>query len=256
MVKKWGLTWHPVNLKMLTNMNINSNYITRIQEDWPHGHQLMIKLFLKYANFAVREITVMAKTRNPIFETPNRPFLSGMIRFGAVDYFLDRACKMNLLPGISPQWIPLTKGEGVVHALELQGKHTSLVAHHISTPNDPPRGSILRNYRRLLNHRCLLNEQNPALSPEFEDSKNETTPANNLVNLTLVHGGKPSEFAYLRIYHRRDKPKKFIPFSNDNIMLLEPESSRRGGVEQEQIADAEVELKKHLEEIKKQQAQE
>lgn len=246
------MTWHPVNIILLTRMNINSDSLTDIQEDWPHGHQLIIKLFLKYANQAVRETTVLANTRNPIFDTPNRPFLSGMIRFGAVDYFLERACKMKLLPGINPVWIPLTKGEGVVHALELQGKSTSLIAHHLSSPIDPPRGSILRNFRRLLNDRRISNARNPSL---FGETKEEIPPSDELINLTLVHGSKPEDFAYLRIYHRLDKPQKYIPFSAENIMLLQPDTAS-GAVEEEQIAEAEVELKKHLKEIKKQQAQE
>jgi hypothetical protein len=229
-------------------MNVDAEFLTKIQEDWPHGHQLILQLFLKYANYAVREITVLPKSRNPIFETPNRTFLSGMIRYGAVDYFLDRACQMKFLPGIKPRWIKL---EGIVSALVLEGKYTSLIAHHLQTPNDPPRNSILRDYRRLLNERLRLNEQNPSL---FEDAKKEPEPISpsSPINLTLVHG---KDFAFLRIYNRRDKPKKFIPFSIDNIMALKP-MKEAASVEAEQIADAEVKLKKHLEEIKKQQAQE
>ena len=232
---------------------MNTEFFNQIQEDWPHSHQLVLQLFLKHANLAVRETTVLANTRNPIFETPNRSFLSGMIRFGAVDYFLERACKMNLLPGIKPQWIPLTKGEGVVHALELQGKYTSLIAHHIATPNDPPRGSMLRNYRRLLNDRLKLNEQNPSLFEEDNKKILELKPSEiRTVNLTLVHG---KDFAFLRIYNRLDKPKKYVPFSNENIMVLKPAGSNAND-EAEQIIEAEVQLKKHLQEIKKQQAQE
>lgn len=239
-------------------MNIDPEFFTKIQDEWPHGHQLILKLFLKYANTAVRELTVLANTRHPIFDTPNRPFLSGMLRYGAVDYFLHRACIMNLLPGITPQWVPLTEAEGGVHALLLEGKHTSLIAHHLTFPDDAPRTSILRDCRRLLNERLRLNEQNPSL---FDDRKAKPAPTGEppKINLTLVHGGKPSEFAYLRIYHQRKHQKKYIPFSQNNIMLLEPitlVSDKTVHAEAEQIAEAEIQLKAHLKEITKKNAQE
>lgn len=80
--------------------------------------------------------------------------------------------------------------------------------------------------------------------------------AASLVNLTIVHGGKAAPFAHMRIYYKRKKPKVYFSlFDNENIMLMEPLETA-GSVEAEQIVEAEIKLKKHLEEIKKQQAQE
>src|SRR5204863_444291 len=151
------------------------------------------------------------------------------------------------LKGITPIWLDLTGGEGGVAALELRGKYTSLIAHHLQLPDDCPRGSTLRNDKR------LWNQQNPILVG-FPGAEEAEQPESSLINLLLVHGGRSAEFAFLRVYHSFDNARDFIPFSG-NIMLLEPETAASPG-EAEQIAEAEIQLKEHLKKIRKNQAEE
>jgi hypothetical protein len=239
---------------------MEAELLTKIEQDWPFTNRLMLQLCVKQSNHAIRELTVLRNTRNPIFDTPNRAISSGMNRWIATDYFLDRACKMGLLPGITSVWVPLVKRkkvDGGPHALELRGKHTSLIALHLKTPIDSPRGSIFRDFRRLLNERRLQNqhfsslfeEDNKRAKQEIEELEKRAS----LLNLTLTHGGKDAPFAMLRVYHDATKPSVYVPvFSLENIMLLEPSNSAN----EEQIQVAELKFSEHLKEIKKQQANE
>lgn len=239
---------------------MDSELLTKIEEDWPLSNRLILELCLKQANHAIREMTVLANTRNPIFDTPNRAISAGMNRWIATDYFLEHACRMKYLPGIKPEWVSLVrkkKVDGGVHVLELRGKHTSLIAHHLKTPLVTPRGSIFRDYRRLFNERTLTNERNISLFTEDnEKAKRELEALESrlsLINLTLVHGGKDAPFAALRIYHKSKKPKTYLSvFEFENIMLLEPSDSGN----EEHIIEAEIKLNEHFKELKKQQAQE
>lgn len=218
-------------------MNSKLNYLTNIQHDWPVQHQLHLQLFLRYSYSAVYDL-VYGPQRNVIFDTPNKAWFAGINGYGAVDYFLERACEMKLLPGIAPVWLSLTNGENSISALELRGRYTSVVAHHIHFPDDTPRDSSLRDDKR------LFNQQNPLLpgiSADNSDAKDSP------INLTLVHGGKAAEFAFLRVYTSASQPSQFISVS-DNIMALAPPISG-----EEEIKEAEIKLKEHLRNLRKQQ---
>ena len=232
-------------------MKNNPSYLTKIQADWDITNLLHLQLLLRYAYTDVKEVT--RPDKNPVFSTPNRSFLAGMIRFGAVDYYLERGCAMGLLNGITPVWRDLKepdandeakgatpRGQGV-RALELLGKHTSLISHHLQVPEDPPRGSKLRDDMR------VRNEQNPLL-PAFADNQ---TPVIAPIHLTLVHGNKSAEFAFLRVYDNFQHANNFLPVG-ENIMQITPLSTAgTGGAEE--IAEAEIKLKKHLKEFRQQQ---
>ncbi len=219
-------------------MNSGGNFLTKIEQDWPLQHQLHLQLFIRYAYTAVYDLIYGPQTRSVIFSTPNRGWFAGINRYGAVDYFLERACEMKLLQGITPAWLPLTNGENSIYALELRGKYTSTVAHHLHFPEDTPRGSTLRDEKR------LYNQLNPSLPGFAEDSQDaEASP----INLTLVHGGKAAEFAFLRVYTSAEQPGQFIPVTG-NVMAITPPASGN-----EEIKEAEIKLKEHLKNFKKQQ---
>jgi hypothetical protein len=144
----------------------------------------------------------LAETEVP-FATPNRHFLSGMVRYGAVDFFLADAAANGEIPGFEPKWISLT-GTGGVYALELIGPGVSIIAHHVQSPDDPPRDSILRFEKRASNQLLL-----PGMT------EGSSTP--QIVSLTLVHGDKLGEFAFLRIYTDPQDLRHYQDFGT-NIM--------------------------------------
>jgi len=135
--------------------------------------------------------------------------VTGQIRWTFVDYFLERGCAVGTLSGITATWVPLSLNGGGIQALELRGSETSIVAHHLQQPENPPRESGLRFERRLLNYR------NPML-PGFGDGEEVNTA---LINLTLVHGDKSAEFAFLRVYDDPGNLQSFLRVS-DNLMVL------------------------------------
>ncbi len=95
-------------------MQNETDYLTKIKEGYPRSHLIDIQLVIQYAYRAVLDLT-SGKGANPIFDTPQKEWFSGLLRYIAVDSFLERACgEMKLLKGISPVWSPLTDSESGV----------------------------------------------------------------------------------------------------------------------------------------------
>ncbi len=210
-------------------MRDSEDYFSKIKADWPLRNLLGLKWCIQSAYSAVGAIT--APESNAAFATPNRWFLSGILRFGFVDYYLEEGCRNGLLKGITPVWLKLTDGSGGMAALELRGTHTSLIAHHLAKSDDPPRDSKLRFEKRLMNQ----------VSPMLPTLDEVPTSSDRQVNLTLVHGDKNAEFSFLRAY---DNPTDLTSYVSvfDNIMGLQEQSARLV-VEAEEIAEPKVEIK-------------
>jgi len=178
------------------------------------------------------------------FDSPNQASLEGFIRWGFIDTYLARGCSTGLLKGLTAHWMPTCKGQGGIQALELRGRYTALAAHHLQFPQDAPRESEIRTDMR------VLNEMNPML-PNFDASIQEEIEADpdlfnwksardkRLINVTLVHGSKKEEFAYFRVYDRKDDLSSYIS-TFGNIMalpvILKP-------LESEHVKDPEIGLK-------------
>ena len=117
------------------------------------------------------------------------------------------------MPGITTHWLHL--GDGGVSALELRGRHTSLMAFHLKFPDASIRDSRLRFDKR------FTNQMNPGFpqweldaDPENGDLGGVAAP---LINLVLVHGDRRAEFAYLRAYHDPEDLHRFLPMSGNVI---------------------------------------
>lgn len=188
-------------------MNSKAEYLTAIQQDWTVQNLIGLQSILNAAYAKAGEVA--SSSREPAFGTPNRAFVTGQIRWSFVDYYLERGCAIGTLTGITASWVPLSLNGGGIQALELRGKQTSVVAHHLQQPNSPPRESGLRFERRLLNYR------NPML-PGFSDD-GESSAA--LINLTLTHGDKDAEFAFLRVYDNPENLQSYLRVS-DNLMIM------------------------------------
>jgi hypothetical protein len=79
---------------------------------------------------------------------------------------------------------------GGFHVLELRGKFTAVTTHHLMEEDETPRESTFRRRGREVNEVSPLLKGWEHMAPETDD----------LLHLVLVHGGKTSEFAYLRAY--------------------------------------------------------
>jgi len=227
-------------------------YLELIEKDWKNNLPGLQKcLSLAYA--AARKKTDAKIDAD--FASPNRAVLEGQVRWGMVDVFLERGCVNGLVKGVSPHWIA-TGGRGGGKALELRAKNSAVIAFHLPFPEEPPRDSKVRTDMRVMNQ---LNQMLPSLGIEesLEENGEDEQPSlfgwkenrdNRLINLTLVHGNKLGEFAFLRVYNRKDDLSSFIPIFG-NIMALP-------GIvipaESEPIADAQIGLKGNLQRKKKQ----
>jgi hypothetical protein len=188
-------------------MNSKAEYLTAIQQDWTVQNLVGLRSILNAAYAKAGEVASLSRV--PAFGTPNWAFLAGAIRWSFVDYYLERGCVIGTLTGISATWVPLSVNGGGLQGLELRGERTSVLAHHLQQPEDPPRESDLRFERRLLNYR------NPML-PGFGD---EEEASGALINLTLVHGDRGAEFAYLRVYDNPENLRSYLRVS-DNLMVM------------------------------------
>lgn len=188
-------------------MNSKVEYLTAIQQDWTAGNLIGLQSILKLAYAKAGEVVDLS--REPAFGTPNRAFLAGAIRWSFVDYYLERGCEIGTLTGISASWVPLSvTGSGLL-GLELRGEYTSVLAHRLQQPDDSPRESDLRFERRLFNYR------NPMLSGLGDEEETAT----GLINLTLVHGDRGAEFAFLRAYDNPENVRSYVGVS-DNLMVM------------------------------------
>lgn len=204
-----------------------------VNADWTPENQSVLRSVIQGAyGHADEKCDVF---NDPDFETPNRQMVRGYLRWSILDVHLKRACDTGLLTGIGATWVRLKNGTSGCFALELRGSHTALIAHHIQRSDDPPRESALRF------ERMLQNRRNPML-PGFEQDEE---PNDNLINLTLVHGDKEAEFAFLRVYTDPENPRTCIEVSR-NLMaatdvvvpieeepILEPELGLRSDLAQD-----------------------
>src|SRR5208282_901000 len=136
-------------------MKSQSEFLTAIRDDWTPENIAGLVSAITAGYAAVIERT--NPSVDPIYDTPNLSLLQGYTRWNFVDSRLYRACDIGLITGIKPKWVPLTENGTGIMALELQGRFTSLMAHHLQNAADPPRYSELRYDRR------LRNWQNPML---------------------------------------------------------------------------------------------
>jgi hypothetical protein len=188
-------------------MHSKAEYLTAIQQDWTAENLIGLQSILNAAYAKAGEVASLS--REPAFGTPNWAFLAGAIRWSFVDYYLERGCAIGTLTGINATWVPMAVNGGGLQGLELRGMRTSVLAHRLQQPGDPPRESDLRFERRLLNYR---NPMLPGLGDEEEASV-------ALINLTLVHGDRGAEFAYLRVYDNPENLRSYLRVS-DNLMLM------------------------------------
>jgi len=213
---------------VLTRMNIDSDFLTGIRNDWTNDNLVGLQSVLKSAYSQAASLT--SPLTNPLFETPNRPILLGFTRWFAVDSLLYRACQAGAFQGITARWLPLSNNH-VIQALELRGAYTTVIPHHLQHPDDPPRPSVLRSTKRMENYRQFL--FGFATTPDDDST---------LINLTLVHGDQNADFAFLRMYDDPQDSRHHVQFS-ENIMnlptLVEP-------AEVEEIAAPAIGLKPGL----------
>lgn len=210
------------------------DFLTRVREDWDEINLAALREAVAQAYSATSDLT--DPTRNPLFATPNQPMLAGINRWGFVDKFLEIACMSGKLRGIEAVWVPLMKkGAGGAHALELRGKNTCVVPFHLSDPEETPRDSNLREEKRLFNH------LNPTLLGFEEASEVDTS---SLINLTLVHGDKSPDFAFLRAYHNPEEKGAYVPVS-ENLMASAP-AVLVPKVDAEEVSEPEIQLQPAL----------
>ena len=187
------------------------DYFAAVEADWDLLALAGLRASLLAAYQALGEKA--DPLRDPTFGTPNGPMVTGVMRWMYVDHFLARGCQLGWLPGITAHWLHL--GDGGVSALELRGRHTSLMAFHLKFPDASIRDSRLRFDKR------FTNQMNPGFpqweldaDPENGDLGGVAAP---LINLVLVHGGRRAEFAYLRAYHDPEDLHRFLPMSGNII---------------------------------------
>jgi hypothetical protein len=135
------------------------------------------------------------------------------------------ACEKGRFQGIVADWMDL----GGAHVLELRGKHTSVTTHHLLDEDETPRESAFRKRGR------EVNEVSPVLKGWEHLEPNET---GHLLHLVLVHGGRTTEFAYLRAYTDPDKRAIYRELSK-NIRLM---PMLLPSIDFEPVAEPQVEL--------------
>ncbi|MHB1306799.1 MAG: hypothetical protein ACYDC1_23370 [Limisphaerales bacterium] len=199
-------------------------FLTEVAHDWSHNLEPLQQALRDAEDFVRQRTDAVA---DPLWDTPILPNVRGTVRWMAVQRFLQQATANGRLAGVAANWIPL----GGVHQLELRGKYTTLVPCYLHTQEDSPRESFYRKARRASNY------FQPALTG-FEDSIVASALDDDLIHITLVHGGKEGEFAYFRAYYDAERRSYFKELSS-NIMLV---PSLTIGAESEQVLDPSVEL--------------
>jgi hypothetical protein len=208
------------------------NVMQALRADWDDENLSVLRFSLERAYGLAKHATDPSK--NPLFDTPNRVMALGTFRWFAVDAVLAEAANTGDLKGITAIWLPLTDGMGNrVHALELRGNKTSVMALHLSSESATPRHSSLREERRFQNY---ISPYFPI--PEFEDRETK----DGLMNLLLVHGDKDLSFGFLRAYHDAKDPKQFVELSSNIVAtpVLVP------ALDTEVVIEPEVTLKNHF----------
>lgn len=200
---------------------MDTDYITRVENDWTEGNLLVVRDCVQRAVESVRRIT----EANPEFISPNRPNLEGVMRWVIVETELERAYMAGCFNGLKGGWIHL----GGTSVFELRGIYSAMLPHHLSSASEAPRESTLRSNKRQQN-------QNAPYLPAF-DKQEVALDAFMRINTTLVHGDKKAEFAYLRIYDDIEDRSVYTRVGG-NIMQLEGRGIAMPEMEQEQIEEA------------------
>lgn len=178
-------------------------FLTEVAQDWSEKNLTVIQESIVEA-----ERATLARTdvrADPLLDTPNIAVHRGGVRWHMVQKHLAMAADRGLFEGITAEWVEL----GGFWVLELRGKYTSVTAAHLMEENDTPRESKFRKRGR------EVNEVSPVLKG-FEGLAGESS---SLIHLVLVHGGKSSEFAYLRAYTDPDDRSIYKQLSR-NIKLM------------------------------------
>jgi hypothetical protein len=172
-------------------MPISSDFQALVAKDWSPENLMGVQRALRMAY--ENSLSICDAEKQPIFGTPNRPLVAGSVRWLAVDYYLNEACRLGWLKGITAKWVVLggKKNEFPCH-LVLTGANTSVIAIHLQQEEDIPRDSKYRRNTRVANEACPLLAGFEHMDENVEDA---------LINMLLVHGDKNAEFAELRAYY-------------------------------------------------------
>lgn len=178
-------------------------FLTEVAQDWSERNLTVVQqavLEAERATLARSDVRA-----DPLLDTPNLPNLRGVIRWHMVQKQLAMAAERGSFDGITAEWVEL----GGVSVLELRGRYTSVTTHHLMEENDAPRESMFRRRGREVNE----------VSPVLRGLEGWAEEASRLIQLVLVHGGKSSEFAYLRAYTDPDNRAVYRQLSR-NIKLM------------------------------------
>lgn len=206
---------------------MDPKFVTSYQADWPIQNLSALKVALLNAYLETNILCNPA--RSVVFSTPNQHMHTGYTRWIAVSQKLEESCKSGRLHGITAEWSRVTKNSGF-WVLELRGKLTRLIVCHISDLDNSPRDSVSRFDGRASNQ-VLMNFEEEAIT--------EQSP---LLTLTLVHGHKNAEFAFIRGYNDPKRPSSYELLSG-NVMDLPTVALP---VEEEEIEPPEIDIEDHF----------
>ncbi|MFZ2643184.1 MAG: hypothetical protein WA117_19485 [Verrucomicrobiia bacterium] len=176
-------------------------FLTEVAQDWNDSNLSRIQSVLSEAKNAVLQRSDI--TQDPLLDTPNLRNIRGYLRWTIVQKLLADAASNNQFDGITSEWVDL----GSVYTLRLRGQYTTLTPCYLSDRNRSPQDT---EYRKNLR---IQNQVSPLLLGWTETES--TGPANDLLHLLLVHGGKYEDFAELRAY---TSDKEYTRLSR-NIMI-------------------------------------
>jgi len=199
-------------------------FLEKVAHDWTPENLGVVKDVLLEAGKAVLNRSNIQE--DPLLDTPNLPNLRGYLRWVIVARMLELAIDRKRLIGISANWVCL----GGVHVFEMRGEFTSVTPCHLLSETVAPKDTEYRKDQR------IVNAINPDLFQEFERESSE----DDLLKILLAHGGKNTEFAYLRAYTDPSDNSVYRRLSS-NIMLTQ---SIVPSFDEEFVAEPLVTLKK------------
>ncbi len=165
-------------------MTKSTFFLTEVAKDWSEHNLTVVQEAILAAEAAA--LARSDKESDPLLDSPNLANFRGVVRWHMVQKHLEMAAEKGLFEGIEAGWVEL----GGFHVLELRGKFTAVTTHHLMEEDETPRESTFRRRGREVNEVSPLLKGWEHMAPETDD----------LLHLVLVHGGKTSEFAYLRAY--------------------------------------------------------
>lgn len=213
--------------QFLTKTYMDEKFVTAYKTDWPIYNQSALQAYLRAAYDETNNLC--DPERSAVFTTPNQHMHTGYTRFIAVSQKLYEACLAGRLPGITAEWREASGNSGFF-VLVLRGQFTRLMVCHISHPEESPRDCVTRFDGRV---------GNQVLMDFEEDALSKKSP---LLTLTLVHGHRNAEFAFIRGYNDPARPGSYEQLSS-NIMEL---PTIMPAIEEEDITPPETDIKDHL----------